>query len=459
MKTHKLFNTSLAAALSLLVSLSSCKKFVDIPGPQTQVESSRVFSSDAAATSAVVGLYNQMIANNLTMMNGAVTIYAGLSADELSNVNPNSNYDAFMNNVIPTNSTTVYSSFWSNAYRYIYQANAVLEGLDQSTTISTAVKDELRGEMLFTRALTYFYLVNLFGDVPLVLSTDYRINGSLPRASTTTAEQQILTDLTEAEQLLSANDAASGNARPGRMAAAALLARVYLYQKDWVNAEKQATAVLSPGTYTLENDLNQVFNSSSSETIFQLVKPTANTAEGAAFIPGSPTSIPTFKVTGSLLQAFEKGDNRRNAWLRANTVGGTDYTYPYKYKVRNSTSVTENNIVLRLAEVYLIRAEARAQQDKIGDALADLNIIRQRAGLTPVTTSTETATLKAIMQERQTELFAEWGHRWLDLKRTGQANEVLVAIKGANWQPADTLYPIPQSQIQLNPFLTQNPGY
>jgi len=459
MKTHKSFNTSLAAALSLLVSLSSCKKFVDIPGPQTQVESSRVFSSDAAATSAVVGLYNQMIANNLTMMNGAVTIYAGLSADELSNVNPNSNYDAFMNNVIPSNSTTVYSSFWSNAYRYIYQGNAVLEGLDQSTTISTAVKDELRGEMLFTRALTYFYLVNLFGDVPLVLSTDYRINGSLPRASTTTVEQQLLTDLTEAEQLLSANDAASGNARPGRMAAAALLARVYLYQKDWVNAEKQATAVLSPGTYTLENDLNQVFNSSSSETIFQLVKPTANTAEGAAFIPGSPTSIPTFKVTGSLLQAFEKGDNRRNAWLRVNTVGGTDYTYPYKYKVRNSTSVTENNIVLRLAEVYLIRAEARAQQDKIGDALADLNIIRQRAGLTPVTTSTETATLKAIMHERQTELFAEWGHRWLDLKRTGQANEVLGAIKGTNWQPADTLYPIPQSQIQLNPFLTQNPGY
>lgn len=166
MKNKKLLRIVPAITLFWTVALPSCKKFEDIPPPQTQAESAQVFSSDATATSAVVGLYYQMIANNLTLMNGAVTVYAGLSADELSNVNPNSDYDAFKNNAIPSNNSTNNSRFWTNAYKYIYQTNAVLEGLKQSVTISSAVKDQLRGEMLFARALNYFYLVNLYGDVP-----------------------------------------------------------------------------------------------------------------------------------------------------------------------------------------------------------------------------------------------------------------------------------------------------
>jgi hypothetical protein len=459
MKNNKSFRILPTIILLWAVLLSSCKKFVDIPAPQTQAESSQVFSSDATATSAVVGLYYQMIANNLTLMNGAVTVYGGLSADELSNVNPNSDYDAFKNNAIPSNSSTINSKFWTNAYKYIYQANAVLEGLDKSTTISTTVKEQLRGEMLFSRALNYFYLVNLFGDVPLVLSTDYLKNSSIPRTALVTVNQQMVADLTEAKQLLSASYATSTNVRPNEMAAAALLARVYLFQKDWANAEVQATAVLNSGTYRLETDLNNVFSGTSAETIFQLARPTANTAEGSVFIPASGSARPTFIITAALLNAFETGDQRKAAWLKANTIGGTAYTYPYKYKIRNSTTVSENNIVFRLAEVYLIRAEARAQQQKNGDALSDLNIIRQRAGLTPVTTLTQATTLNAIMQERQTELFAEWGYRWLDLKRTGKVNDVLSAFKGANWQPDDALYPVPLPQILLNPSLTQNPGY
>ena len=459
MKNNKSFRILQAIILLWAVLLSSCKKFVDIPTPKTQAESSQVFSSDATATSAVVGLYYQMIANNLTLINGAVTVYAGLSADELSNVNPNSDYDAFKNNAIPSNSSTINSKFWSNAYRYIYQANAVLEGLGNSGSITANVKDQLRGEMLFTRALNYFYLVILFGDVPLVLSTNYLKSSSIPRTAVVTVNQQIVADLTEAKQLLSVSYTTSTNVRPNEMAAAALLARVYLFQKDWANAETQATVVLNSGAYTLEADLNRVFISTSAETIFQLARPTANTAEGSIFIPASGSARPTFAVTGALLNAFETGDQRKAAWLKVNTISGTAYTYPYKYKIRNSTTVSENNIVIRLAEVYLIRAEARAQQQKTGDALTDLNTIRQRAGLTPVTTSTQTATLNAIMQERQMELFAEWGHRWLDLKRTGKVNEVLSVFKGANWQPADALYPIPLPQILLNPSLTQNSGY
>ncbi|SDH49458.1 RagB/SusD family nutrient uptake outer membrane protein [Mucilaginibacter gossypii] len=459
MKNKKLFRIVSAVVLFGAAALPSCKKFEDIPPPQTQAESSQVFSSDATATSAVVGLYYQMIANNLTLMNGAVTVYTGLSADELSNVNPNSDYDAFKNNAIPANSATINSKFWTNAYRYIYQANAVIAGLAASQTITAGVKDQLRGEMLFARTLNYFYLVNLYGDVPLVLTTDYGISGALPRTPVVTVNQQIVADLTEARQLLSATYSTATNVRPNGMAAAALLARVYLYQKDWTNAEAQATAVINAGTYHLESNLSQVFVNTSAETIFQLARPTANTSEGSVFIPASGSAKPTFIITGALLNAFETGDLRKAAWLKTNTTGGNSYTYPYKYKVRNSTTVTENNIVLRLAEVYLIRAEARAQQQDITGALADLNIIRQRAGLAPLVITTQAGLLSAVMHERQTELFAEWGHRWFDLKRTGQADPVLGAFKGSNWQTADALYPVPLPQILLNPALTQNPGY
>jgi hypothetical protein len=439
--------------------VTSCKKFVEISPPQTQAESSRVFSSDATATAAVVGLYNQMVSNNQTLMNGAITIYTGLSSDEFRNVDPNSDYDQFSGNAIPANSNTINSSFWPNAYRYIYQANAVLEGLSRSAAITPSVKDQLRGEMLFTRALNYFYLSNLFGDVPLILTTDYRSNSTLPRTSVPEVSQQIIADLTKAEKLLSANTATTNNARPGRMAAAALLARMYLYQQNWLAAESEASTVIQSVNYTLASDLDAVFASTSPETIFQLVRPAANTAEGAAFIPADGTTIPAFVLNNPLLQAFESGDERQQHWLGTNTIGGKDYTYPYKYKVRSGATVTENNIVLRLAEVYLIRAEARAQQDKLSDALTDLNIIRHRAGLASITAATKSSAIQAIMQERQTELFAEWGHRWLDLKRTGKANDVLSVFKGAGWQPADALYPVPRAEILLNPFLTQNPGY
>lgn len=117
-------------------------------------------------------------------------------------------------------------------------------------------------------------------------------------------------------------------------------------------------------------------------------------------------------------------------------------------------------MVMRLAEQYLIRAEARIQQGKLDDGRNDLDAIRHRAGLPNLSTSlTQPALLLAVEQERKVELFAEWGHRWFDLKRTKRADAVLGPIKGANWQSTDTLYPIPSDAIRTNANLTQNEGY
>jgi len=142
---------------------------------------------------------------------------------------------------------------------------------------------------------------------------------------------------------------------------------------------------------------------------------------------------------------------------------------PYKYRSYTSSTTSdpdnsrkENSTVLRLAEQYLIRAEARAQQNKLDLAIADVDVIRARAGL-PLIANTnpsisKTALLDAIMQERRVELFTEWGHRWFDLKRTGKALAVLSAIK-PGFTSDDLLYPIPESELNKNPFLEQNPGY
>jgi len=458
MRKVKIVCLPVVALIALLLVFSACKKLVDIAPPLTQAESSTVFSSDQTATSAAVGLYYQITASNLTYLNGAITVYSSLSSDELTDAGSNSTYDAFVNNAIPSNLSAINSAFWSNAYKYIYQANAVIEGLNGSSTVSKPVKDQLMGEMLFTRALNYFYLVNLFGDVPVETSTDYLVNSKMPRAAASKVYGQITADLLAAETLLAGSYSTSSNTRPNEMAAAALLARVYLFEKDWVNAEAQASMVINSGSYNLESDLNNVFLATSAETIFQLARPTNNTAEGLAFIPSRPSAKPTFALRGSLLNAFTPGDNRKTSWLKGDTVNGTAYFYPYKYKQRINNPVTEYEVVLRLAEVYLIRAEARAEQNNSEGAQADLNKIRNRAGLANTAAATQADLLSAIASERQLELFAEWGHRWLDLKRSGTVNAILGSIK-TNWQASDALYPVPLAQIQLNPFLTQNSGY
>ncbi len=165
---------------------------------------------------------------------------------------------------------------------------------------------------------------------------------------------------------------------------------------------------------------------------------------------------------------MNQADKRKSGWIGQYTEDIT-YNYSYKYKAYFG-ALTEYVMVLRLAEQYLIRAEARIQQDRIDEGIDDVNIIRARArdAASPsvpdplpdlsASLSKEDA-LAAVMHERQVELFTEGGHRWLDLKRTKTADEVLSVIKGNSWQATDTLYPIPQQERLANPNLSQNSGY
>jgi hypothetical protein len=168
-------------------------------------------------------------------------------------------------------------------------------------------------------------------------------------------------------------------------------------------------------------------------------------------------------LSDSLVYNFDLGDLRALHWIDSISVSGITYYYPWKYKLNyTGAPPVEYPMVLRLAEQYLIRSEARAQQGNLNGAAADLNAIRTRAGLPNTAAVTQQDFLNAIYRERRFELFTEYGHRWLDLIRTGNVNAVMGVVtpeKGGIWVPTDSLYPLPLTEIKADPNLTQNPGY
>jgi starch-binding outer membrane protein, SusD/RagB family len=322
------------------------------------------------------------------------------------------------------------------------------------------------GEALFLRAFIHFYLVNLFGDVPLIKTSDYRTNTNVSRTPVAQVYDGIITDLLEAKDLLPDTYPSAGRVRANKGAAIALLARVYLYAGDFTNAEEQSTEIISKATqYNLQTNLNEVFLRTSEEAIWQLM-PQGDlfTSDGLKFIL---VAAPPIYVTlrDELYNAFEVGDLRKTHWTNSLTSdsGFSTWYYAFKYKqnLLNATGA-EYSMVLRLSEQYLIRAEARTQQGKIAganSAVSDINVIRSRAGLPNTAAATKEELLAAIEQERRVELFTEWGHRFFDLKRTGRLDAVLSPVK-PNWKTTNALLPIPQTEILLNANLKpQNPGY
>jgi starch-binding outer membrane protein, SusD/RagB family len=439
--------------------MTACQKFVETDTPKTALVSSVVFANDESATAAMVGIYSDIMQNPSSFINTQITLLTGLSSDEFDNFSTSTDQRQFYENSLTSNNSNVLI-LWRTAYKYIYEVNSVLAGISNSNALSTSTKSQIEGEAKFTRALCYFYLTNLFGDVPLVLSTDYRTNNIAARTQQAQVYTQIVADLTDAQNLLSETYVSNERVRPNKLAATALLARVYLYMKDWTNAASEATKVVNQSaTYYLNNNLSQVFQINSPEIIWQLmpVAPGYNTWEGNALIL---TTLPeSVALSDDLVNAFDSADNRKTEWINSTAVGPESYHYPFKYKVKIGGELSEYYVVLRLAEQYLIRSEAKAQLDDLGGSLEDLNMIRNRAGLPAVGLQTKSRLLDTIANERRFELFAEMGHRWFDIKRTNMAQDVLGPLKGSNWQATDVLYPIPQSELAVDKNLQQNSGY
>lgn len=471
------------------VALNSCKKLVNIPSPNQTLAENKVYSTDATAIGVLDGMYANLTVD-VSSIQGKVSVgvLSGLSADELAPFSVSSPYILYYRNNLAM--LTSGAEFWSPLYNNVYKCNAAIDGLQKSTTLTPAVKQQLVGEAKFMRAFFYFYLVNLFGDVPLALSTDAVANTTLSRSSKANVYTQIISDLKEAKDLMNSNypDAtllgtSSERVRPTKWAAEALLSRVYLFTGDYANAEVEASGIIdNTSLYGPLSTLNNVFLKNSKEAIWQL-QPTAsnlNTTEGFMYVipPTGPTSSNPVYLSKFLLSSFEPGDQRAvlGNWINTTIYKKTSTTYDtvsfvYKYKVGAAMGVTsisamkEYFMVLRLGEQYLIRAEARAQLNKITEGKSDLNAVRTRAGLSNTTANDQLSLLTAILNERRHELFCELGHRWLDLKRTGKLDDVMNTItplksnSSIQWRPYQQYYPIAKSELDKAPNLTQTPGY
>lgn len=468
MKTllYKKLNLGLILSLFLL----SCEDFLEVDAPEHKIVNEVVFNNDETALNAMTGIYHHLFRAIYSAGGGSsVTGLGGLSADNLKRINYNDlDYlEIEQNEISPVNTKIL--SFWSSAYNMIYMCNSLIEGVDSSAEISEQVQRTLEGETKFIRAFTYFYLTNLFGEVPLILTTDYRYNSLATQVNQEEVYGHILADITDAIDLLGDEYRDGDRKHVNRFATIALLARVHLYLENWEEAERLSNLVLNnTSTYELKEDLDETFLANSKEAIWQ-ISPlgsggnATNTKEGSIFLnhPTFSFLASNFGLTDDLVDSYDDNDKRLENWIGYNE--GADNNFAYKYKIYSSAEpITEYSMVLRLAEQYFIRAEARARQGNITGAIEDIDIIRERAGVSLLSEANvllgEEELLELIFDERRKELFTEWGHRWLDLKRTGMANEVL-SRTNSSWEATDVFYPIPEEERLKNPNLGQNMGY
>ena len=454
----------------------SCEDFVTVDPPRNEITQDQVFAFDESAEAAVNGIYSSFGSRFTSLFSGESEVYTGVLSDELSSFSTLDDFIQFSTNEIDPIEPRLFVVFWQVPYQNIFAANAAIEALRDNNALTPELRNQLLGETLFLRAYLHFYLVNFFGDVPYINTANVNVSTTASREPMAQVYDKIIADLTEAKSLLAEDFSFFQNderTRPTKVVATALLARVFLYTGDWEKALSEVSEVIESGDLILEPDPYDVFLATSRETIWQIV-PTGPsglvnpTGQGSVFVlnnrpPGvvPSNSLPQVALNNDLLNTIEAGDLRASDWI---ATAFDIYKYSNKYQnnfIEEEARGMEYSVLFRLAEMYLIRAEANAQLGNLASAITDLDMIRGRAQLSLVQDTnpgiSQSDLLEAIYRERKIELLAE-GHRWFDLKRTGRADQVLGPIK-PNWDPTDVLLPIPEEEIFTNVNLTQNPGY
>jgi hypothetical protein len=436
-----------------LVTLASCKKFLEVQ-PKDSVSDSQTIVDRASAETAVRGIYRALSADNYYGVNFVSVGY--LSGDNIQWTGSQSIVQQFIDHNVKADNATV-SGIWLAIYTTINRANYVIAKLPGVTdaTLTTAERNQLLGEAYFIRALCYFDLARTWGGVqivttPTISATD---KNGIKRSTLEQTYAQMLTDLNAAEPLLPL-PTAQNPVRVNKETVYALKARYYLYQKDWTNAENYATLVLGDTqNYSLLKPYSTWFANNvvgSKESVFELAySATYTNGHRGQWQPPANSGTRQWAPNAAFLALVNDatiGGNR--SALVAKTSAGLWYGNLY-YR----SPATDPAYIIRIAEEYLIRSEARAQLNKLDDARVDLNAVRDRAGLIATTAVSQADILLAIENERRIE-FALEGHRWFDLVRTGRAAAVLGVT-----DTKKNILPIPVDQLNVDPALTQNPGY
>lgn len=457
MKTNYIKLFSLLLPLTLVAT--SCNKLLEVT-PKYIYTTKEIYASDLMADSVVVGMYGQF-----ATAENELSLSTGLSSDEFTpGINSFNPGYTFMYNYNLSPFTAQTNDFWSQLYTTIGVSNAIIEGVGQSTGMSQAAKDAALGHAKFMRALNYYFLVNLYGDVPLIRSTNYQEERLKPRVAVATIYTQIIQDLEEASQLLSA-DYPGERIKATKWAALALLSRVYLFTKDWAKAEQAASQVIAQTQLFQLGQLDHadgtapmdIFTKNNPEQILQLWNSTGSSI-GLRTI-GEYAAFTVTEDPNGILEAFEPQDRRKENFVRFEETLNAYQVNKYRSNGEEGSLNNEYTSVLRLAEQYLNRAEARLELG-LPTAMDDINILRKRAGLSDLSSGLSKSQARAaLVHERRVELCFEWGDRWFTLKRLGLADAVMKEAKPTTWKSFAQRYPIPTVEIQNNRQLTQNPGY
>lgn len=447
--------------LLLVCSLCACESFVETDLPNNQITAETVYADENTTSSALLNVYAKLREGGILTGNdvGVGNLMAHYT-DELdlyqtSRANLLLFYE---NNLLPE--TPFIEQLWEYTYNQIYALNDILNYTADNAQLDANYVQQIQGEAYLLRALLHFHLQQLFGEIPYTTTTNYVDNIKIQKLSEEQVYEKLIADLLQAQELLPELYPASDRVRPNKAVAQALLSRVYLYAGAWDKAVTTATQLIENPIYDVEIPLNQVFLKDSPAAIFQLSPDSdgLNTYEAAEYIFES-LPAPKTALTQRLINSFETEDQRLQQWIGKVEEDEAIGYYPFKYKEKRSTDSTlEYTVVLRIAEQYLIRAEAYAHMGQLSLAASDLNTIRTRAALPDIEASTPEQMLAAILSERRHEFFTEYGHRFYDLKRFNAADEALNYKSG--WEPYKVRLPLPESELVLNPNLQpQNTGY
>ncbi|WP_338877354.1 RagB/SusD family nutrient uptake outer membrane protein (plasmid) [Spirosoma sp. SC4-14] len=492
----------------LTALLAGCQEdFLSLTDP-TKVSTTNLFTTSANVTAAVNGVYSAL----QPVYNNDYYIFGELASDNAyESVAANGHYFFSTFAVDATNPNL--QSMWTDTYKCISRANAVL---DQAVAVSmdSTLKKRYFAEMKFIRAVNYFNLVRIWGDVPLVvkdLSADYQDAYDYARTPAAQVYAQIIQDLKDAETVLPATYSATDLGRPTSLSAKALLGKVYLTQKTYDLAAAKLGELIpgAPTAGSLANisgllpNFSDVFspaNEMNKEIIFAIRFLSGGLGTGSSFasvfLPGySGTDIIKVGISGGpterldLFSAYSTADKRTpistGYYTKGNSAATSDY-YTKKYIFTGppfARNDADNDwIVLRYADVLLMYAEALNEQSSPTGALPYINQVRSRAGLPNLTGLSQAELRLAIENERRLEFSFE-GQRWFDLVRTNRLIPVMNAFYAkysaipstaavpnnglfvnsggsvVQVQPNQILFPIPLAEIQYNPILTQNTGY
>lgn len=483
-----------AVLLLLIFILPSCKKFLQ-EDLKSQISVANYYKTEQDALAAVNAIYGYL---NSTSTGSTAGVYhssfwvtAGLSSDEMQNNQLGTPDFDQLGTFSHGSQNRTLLEIWQMHYKTITIANIAIERIP-AISMDETLRARLVNEAKFIRALMYFDLVRMFGDVPLVIKEVEDLKPG--RASSNEVYDQIISDLTDAEQLPLSYPAGNGKGRATSGAAKSILAKVYLTRKEFDKASAKALEVINSNQYQLWEDFADVFKLSSrngKEAIFSIgfgdgggaisfwevaqfnvrLLPPQLKEEGAENTQG--WQVPTLQLYNS----FDADDRRRAVTFVTeihNRDGSTTNIRPYiqKYWDRVAEPKANNSAndypVIRYADVLLIYAESSNELGNLPVAMEYVNKIRRRArfngtaslNVLPDLSGLNKAQLQdEILNERRKEFVAE-GHRWFDLARTATLERMVpIAKQGVVPQAKHYLFPIPQPERDLNENLQQNPGY